>query len=162
MESTDNLVDHLAKQNVNKYPARFVRRVHFSSGHRYAMPSASDEENQKTYGALFTPAGLGHNFILEGYFEGPIDPVTGMVVNLKAADMWLKEVTEPLDHHFLNEDVEFFKTHVPTAENIAKYCFENLQHRVKSSLSKVNLFKVRLYESDDFWVDYTDREDLEI
>lgn len=140
------------------FSVRLVRRVHFSCGHRYYQPQLSPDENRKLYGSLYSEHGWGHNFILEAHLEGPINPVTGMLANLRDIDVWLKQVTDPLDHHFLNEDVAVFRDLVPTAENIARYCYDQLNSLVKPP---AQLFKVRLYEGEDLWVDYSDREDLE-
>jgi 6-pyruvoyltetrahydropterin/6-carboxytetrahydropterin synthase len=130
---------------------QLVRRIHFSCGHRYFNPQLSESENKKIYGRDYSQHGLGHNFILEAYIEGPVDKETGMVVNLKDFDLWLKEVTDPLDHHFLNHDVEFFKSQVPTAENVALYCFQELAKRITKN---IKLARVRIYEGEDLWVDY--------
>jgi 6-pyruvoyltetrahydropterin/6-carboxytetrahydropterin synthase len=146
----------------------FVRRVHFSAAQTYVQPQLSKEENQKIYGSFFKPKGLGHNFQLEAYFSGEVDPQTGMIVNLMDVDSWLKELLIPLDHHYLNQDIEFFKSHVPTAENIARYCFETLQKLMQTrgtrvrpfsgpSAGSVTLLKVRLFEGDSLAVDYSDQ-----
>ena len=141
----------------------FVRRIHFSAAHAYAKPGASFDENQKVYGSSAKPAGLGHNFKLEAHFKGSIDSQTGMIINLADIDSWLKKMVEPLDHHHLNRDVEFFKTNVPTAENIARYCFESLKWIMQStpathkpSNNQAQLLKVRLFEGENLWVDYSD------
>ncbi len=146
----------------NRFPVRLVRRVHFSCGHQYALPDLSPEQNRQVFGELYAPKGFGHNFMLDAYFEGPIDPVTGMVVNLRDVDVWMKQVTDPLDHHFLNTDVEYFRIHVPSVENIAKYLFDELKQKVSVSGGKLHLFKVRLYENEMTWVDYTDLGDVVI
>lgn len=141
----------------------FVRRVHFSAAHAYAKPGATFEENKKIYGSSAKPAGLGHNFKVEAHFEGQIDPQTGMIINLSDIDSWLKKMIAPLDHHHLNNDVEFFKKNVPTAENIARYCFDSLKTIMKENpvthkplKQPARLLKVRLYEGENLWVDYSD------
>lgn len=141
----------------------FVRRIHFSAAHAYAKPGASFEENKKIYGSSAKPDGLGHNFKLEAHFQGEVDATTGMIINLSDIDSWLKKMVEPLDHHHLNNDVEFFRTNVATAENIARYCFESLKAIMKSSPAQhkpkndaARLLKVRLYEGENLWVDYSD------
>lgn len=143
--------------------AVFVRRIHFSAAHAYAKPGASYEENKKLYGSSAMPDGLGHNFKLEAHFEGVIDSQTGMIINLADIDTWLKKMVAPLDHHHLNNDVEFFKKNVPTAENIARYCFESLKRIMtevppthKPLNKAARLLKVRLYEGENLWVDYSD------
>ncbi len=127
------------------------RRISFSSGHRCFNPAWTEEENRRAYGSHYSEDGRGHNFVLEAYFEGPVDPVTGMVVNLKEIDSLLKRVTEPLDHRFLNTDLEEFRGKAPTTERIAMYCFERLKQEVGDG--RLRLRRVRLFEGFDFWVD---------
>jgi 6-pyruvoyltetrahydropterin/6-carboxytetrahydropterin synthase len=131
---------------------RLARKITFSSAHRYFNPAFSEDENRQIFGACYTPYGHGHNYVLEAYFEGPIDPQTGMVINLRDVDKILKEVIEPLDHHHINFDVPEFKTVVPTTENIAKYCFERVSERLKGTTVRLN--QIRLFEGEDLWVDY--------
>ncbi|MEJ2079882.1 MAG: 6-carboxytetrahydropterin synthase [Acidobacteriota bacterium] len=135
------------------------RRISFSSGHRYFNPSWSEAENRRVYGSSYSESGDGHNFVLEAMLEGDVDPHTGMIVNLKQVDSVLKEVTAPLDHHFLNSDVPHFEGSVPTAENIALYCLEELRTRIDSK--GVHLTGVRLYEGPDFWVECRVEADAE-
>lgn len=128
------------------------RRIIFSSGYRYWREDLSESENLKLFGSRASRAGFGHNFVLEAVMAGPIDPETGMVVNLRTVDRILCEVTEPLDHHFLNDDVEFFATRTPTPENIARYCYEQLANRLEGL--PLQLTRVRLNQGDDLRIDY--------
>ncbi|MCB0343431.1 MAG: 6-carboxytetrahydropterin synthase [Pseudobdellovibrionaceae bacterium] len=132
--------------------ARLSRRVYFSSAHQYYQPQWSEQKNQEIYGDLYSPHGMGHNFALEAYVEGAIDPVTGMIINMADFDQILKEAVKPLDHRFLNKDVPYFFNTVPTLENIAVYCFERISESLKPT--SLQLLKVRVYEGDDVWVDY--------
>lgn len=131
---------------------RLARRIYFSCGHRYYSPQLSEAENKKIFGACYTEYGHGHNYTLEAYIEGAIDPVTGMIINLSEVDEVLKAVTAPLDHHHLNFDVPHFKDHVPTTENIAAYLYKQIEGRLHGRALK--LHKIRLYEYEDLWVDY--------
>lgn len=130
------------------------RRVSFSSGHRYFNPDLSTDENREIYGPHYSDHGHGHNFVLEASFEGPVNPKTGMVVNLKDVDQLLKRVTDPMDHHFLNTDIPYFHDRVPTTEQIASYCFEEIQKELGEGV--LRLRRVRLYEGQDLWVDCED------
>ncbi|HEX4924124.1 MAG TPA: 6-carboxytetrahydropterin synthase [Bdellovibrionales bacterium] len=130
---------------------RLARKVTFSSAHRYFNPAFSEDENKRIFGMCYTPYGHGHNYVLEAYFEGPVDPQTGMVINLRDVDLILKDVLKPLDHHHLNFDVPEFKSAVPTTENIAKYCFDRIAEKLVGT--PVRLSQVRLFEGDDLWVD---------
>ncbi len=134
--------------------ARLARRTHFSCGHRYYSPQMSEEENRKTFGLCYSEHGHGHNYVLEAYLLGPIDPVTGMVINLMQVDEILKKVTSELDHRHLNFDVPAFAEQVPTTENIARYCYGRVLEELNQLQSPVQLSSVRLYENEDLWVDY--------
>ncbi|MCB9083515.1 MAG: 6-carboxytetrahydropterin synthase [Bdellovibrionaceae bacterium] len=130
--------------------ATFVRRVHFSCGHRYENPAWSESKNRETFGACYSPHGHGHNYVLEAHFTGPIDSASGMVINLVDADRLLAQISLELDHRFLNQDVEYFKNHIPTTENIALYVYQ----RLKSLVADPALIqRVRLFECDDIWAE---------
>ncbi len=54
-----------------------------------------------------------------------------MIVNLTDLDRILKEeVDRPLDHRNLNEEVEAFRTAVPTAENLASWIWRRVEARL--------------------------------
>ena len=129
-----------------------ARRIYFSSGHRYYNPRLSDEENKKLFGRAYSEHGHGHNFILEVYLSGPINPDSGIVVNLIVIDSLLKRITDPFDHHFINTDVPFFKEVIPTTENMAIYFYNEIKQNL--ALPDISLIKVRLYEGEFVWVDY--------
>jgi len=118
---------------------RLVRRTSFSAAVR-----SSDEH--------FRYKGFGYNYRLEAYFEGEIDPLTGMIINLVDIDRWLKELTDQLDHQVLN-DLPAFAGVVPTAERIALFCLRELERLLGESGQKGRVVKVRLHEGDGFWVD---------
>ena len=129
------------------------RRVHFSSGHKYYNENWDEARNLKTFGSSFSKHGHGHNYTLEAQVSGSVDPETGMIINLADLDKVLVEVSDLLDHKFLNSDVEYFKQNMPTTENIAIFCFEKTFEKLKAYTS-AKLHKVRIYESDDLWADY--------
>lgn len=130
-----------------------TRRVEFSASHICRRPELSDEQNREIYGEAANPHGHGHNWVLEVTLEGEPDPVTGMVFDLKALKQILwREIVEPMDHRFLNYEVPPFDRVVPTAENLAREIWERLEPRLSAPGRR--LYAVRLYESDDFYVDY--------
>lgn len=131
--------------------AHLARRVHFCCAHRYHNESWTEEKNRKVYGELYSPHGLGHNFILEVHIQGPIHPETGLVIPVQQLDQWIKEVTSLLDHKHLNFEVKHFQSHVPSTENIAKFCYQEIKKRIAPL--HISLRKVRLQEGDDLWVD---------
>lgn len=133
-------------------PVQVCRKVVFSSGYRFWKKNLSEAANQKLFGEQASRSGYGHNFVLEAVLAGSIKAETGMVINLREVDAILKEVVAPLDHHFLNDDVDFFEDRVPTPENIARYCYEHLLERLKGK--SLRLHKVRVWRGQDLFVDY--------
>jgi 6-pyruvoyltetrahydropterin/6-carboxytetrahydropterin synthase len=129
-----------------------TRRVDFSASHVCRVPGVSDQENQAMYGAAANPNGHGHNYILEVTLDGEPDPVTGMVYDLKdLKDVVNREVVDPMDHRFLNYEVPPFDRVVPTVENVAVEIWRRLQPHFSG---RVRLANVRLYETEDLFVDY--------
>ncbi len=131
---------------------RIVRQTSFSAAHRNFNPKLSAEENRKLYGSFYRDEGFGHNFLLDAYFEGPIDPLTGMIVNLVDIDRWLKAVTENLDHKDLNTLAPFAGVS-PTSERIVSYCFTSLQDEMRKAGSGARLVRVTLHEGDRLQID---------
>jgi len=119
-----------------------VRRTSFSAA--VQEPSSGGRRSRAK--------GFGYNYRLEAYFEGEIDPLTGMIINLVDIDRWLKELTDQLDHRVLNE-VPAFKGVFPTAERVALFCLKDLEERIKAGGQRARVVKVRLYEGDGLWVD---------
>jgi 6-pyruvoyltetrahydropterin/6-carboxytetrahydropterin synthase len=128
-----------------------TRRAEFSASHYYHNPDLSSEENRRIFGKLNNPHGHGHNYTLEVTVEGELDPRTGMVMDLKDVKRVIEsEVMEAMDHRFLNEEVPAFRSVIPTTENIA---FE-IWRRLAGKIDAGRLYRVRLYETPDLYVDY--------
>lgn len=120
--------------------------THFSAAHRLAHPQLSLAENTEIYGKCARPNGHGHNYHLEVTVKGQIDDRTGMIVDLGALQQAIEDyVVEPFDHTFLNKDIPYFATVVPTAENIAIHIRDLLQKPVQELGAQ--LHKVKLVES---------------
>ena len=134
-----------------------TRRTEFSSSHACYRTDWSEERNKEVYGASANPRGHGHNYVLEVTLEGEPDAVTGMVLDLKELKEILhREVVEPFDHRFLNHEVEPFGRVVPTTENIAVEIWRRLRPHFGDGGAR--LHAVRLYETEDLFVDYQGAE----
>lgn len=122
--------------------------THFSAAHRLSLPTLTLEQNSEIYGKCSRPSGHGHNYQLWVTVRGTIDPRTGMVVELKQlAELIETTIVDELDHTFLNQDIAYFQSIVPTAENIAIYIRDRLQEPVQQL--GVVLVKIRLDETDN-------------
>lgn len=130
----------------NAMQATLNIKTHFSAAHRLALPELSLEENTAIYGKCARVNGHGHNYHLEIAVTGEMDARTGMIVDLGELQSLVQNlVVEPFDHTFLNKDIAYFTTVVPTAEHIALYIAQLLQAPVRRL--GVELEKVTLIES---------------
>jgi 6-pyruvoyltetrahydropterin/6-carboxytetrahydropterin synthase len=130
-----------------------TRRVEFSASHVCARPQLSAEQNRALYGEGANPRGHGHNYVLEVTLEGEPDPVTGMIFDLKELkEILQREVVEPMDHRFLNYEVPPFDKVVPTTENLAVEVWRRIYPALDKQQAKLRA--VRLYETEDLFVDY--------
>ena len=127
-----------------------TKKVEFSASHRYYQPKLSVARNKRLFGKCFWPHGHGHNYTLEVTIRGPVDPVTGMVMNIKELKRILHQVVEKFDHRFLNLDLPEFKEIVPTTENIARVIWRMIQKRYP----KISLSRICLWEGNGLYVEY--------
>lgn len=131
-----------------------TRKAEFSASHVCRISTLSEEENRELFGNEANVNGHGHNYVLEVTLEGEPDPVTGMILDLKELkDMIEQEVVSPMDHRFLNYEVEPFSTVIPTAPNLAREIWRRMETRLNGKNGK--LAKVRLFETQDLYVDVT-------
>ena len=127
-----------------------TRKLEFSASHLYHNPALSAEENRRVFGKCNNPHGHGHNYTLEVTIAGEPDPVTGMVLDLKELKEILeREITQRMDHRFLNYEVAELKGQIPTCENVARVIWKLLESKIPQG----RLHRVRLYESADLFAD---------
>ena len=128
-----------------------TRRFDFSSSHRYYRPEWTDEENQRVFGLCALPNGHGHNYTLEVSVSGEPDPMTGMVINLADLKSAVNDVLVRFDHKHLNLDTPYFQDDIPTTENLAVV----LWRLIGEALGSGRLARIRLYEAEDLFVEYS-------
>lgn len=92
----------------------------------------------------------GHTWKVEAFVIGEKLNDLGILIDFEKLQKKLKNITEKLDHSFLNDFKEIGN---PTTENLAKYIFENLKDLDANS----RLEKVRVWESDKSWGEYYER-----
>jgi 6-pyruvoyltetrahydropterin/6-carboxytetrahydropterin synthase len=130
---------------------KVCRRETFNAAHRLHNPNWSKEKNDEIFGLCNNPNYHGHNYVLEVWVDGSIDPDTGYVIDTKILKQLIKEeVVEPFDHRNLNLDVPEFSNLNPTAEHIAIVIWNKLRNRLPEQLSLL----VRLYETERNIVEY--------
>ena len=107
---------------------KVCRRETFNSAHRLFREDWSDEKNLEVFGKCSYPNFHGHNYILEVWVEGEIDPETGFVIDLKELKhIIIGSIIERFDHRNLNLDCSEFKGINPTTENIASVIWNILR-----------------------------------
>ena len=112
-----------------------IRHEHFNAAHRIHNPALSAEENARIYGKCNGVNYHGHNYELTVRVAGPVDPVTGYVIDLGILSAVVKEhVLDRFDHKNLNLDVPEFADVNPTAENIAIVIHGLLRPNIPASL----------------------------
>ena len=120
-------------------------RLTFSAAHRLHNPNRDAQWNRETYEKCDNPKGHGHNYALEVSVRGRIDPETGMVIDLKRLkDIMRERVIDRVDHTNLNEDVDFLRDVIPTAENLARSFWQQLAPAISSG----ELYEVVLQETE--------------
>ena len=96
-----------------------TRRLHFSAAHRLGREDWPDGKNREVFGLCSNPNWHGHNYEIDVSVEGPIDPDTGYVLDLKTLrDLVEDRVIRDLDHRNLNLDVTWLQGVNPTTENL--------------------------------------------
>ena len=124
-----------------------TRRFTFSAGHRYWREEWSAAENQRVFGAL--TVSHGHNYVLEVTLAGPVDPVTGMVMDLAELKRLVHDaVVDRFDHADLNADA-LFRAQIPTTENLVRAAWELLVPKLGE-----RLHRLRLWEDPTFHAEY--------
>lgn len=129
-----------------------TKKFEFSASHRYYKDDWSDEKNQDIFGICTSPYGHGHNYELHVTISGKIDADTGMIINLSDLKKHVNEIVNSFDHKFLNLDTPYFKTKIPTTENIANVMFDLIEKQIIGK-GDFKLHKIRLYEKKDLYVD---------
>lgn len=99
----------------------------------------------------------GHNWKVELTITGKTLDELGMLIDFKAAKAALKKVTDQLDHRFLNE-LEPFCTMNPTAENIARYIYQELKAHTVFRDASARISAVCVWESPRACVTYSEDE----
>ncbi|XP_070164203.1 6-pyruvoyl tetrahydrobiopterin synthase [Polyergus mexicanus] len=126
--------------------AYLTRKVQISCCHRLNSTFLNEHENARVYGKCNNIWGHGHNYTIEVTVRGPIDPSTGMILNLTdLKDSMQKVVIDEMDHKNIDKELDHFTNTVSTSENIAVYIFEQLK---KQMSNPELLYEVKVHETD--------------
>ena len=95
----------------------------------------------------------GHNWQVETIVERFELDRLGMVMDFGNLKSLVSQVMESLDHCTIN-DIEYFKQHNPSSENIACYIFEQLKNKIVEAGCR--LVEVRVWETDNSCAFYSE------
>ena len=98
----------------------------------------------------------GHNYRVQATFRGAELDASGMLVDFVEIKRHMRSVTERLDHTNLNETAPFDAIN-PSAENIARYVFEQMQAEMAGDRGKL-LREVKVWETDIQYAAYRPHE----
>ncbi|MEP6764932.1 MAG: 6-carboxytetrahydropterin synthase [Gemmatimonadaceae bacterium] len=124
-----------------------TRRIQFSAAHRYRRSDWSDADNVAAFGACAHVNFHGHTYTCDVTVTGPIDDVTGFVVDLGLFDLILqREVRGRFDHKNINLDVPEFGDGklIPSGENLARFIAGVVQ--VALAQTTAHVLRVRVAE----------------
>lgn len=130
---------------------RLSRRYGFFASHRLHAQALSDDQNREVFGKCNNPHGHGHNYEVELTVRGEVDPLTGRVVDLALLDRLAEEqILTPFRYRNLNEEVEAFRTLVPTTENLGVEIDRRLRAAWEETFAggEPRLDKVRIRETE--------------
>ena len=99
----------------------------------------------------------GHNWTVEARVCGRELDRLGMLVDFKLLKTELNRVLDELDHRYLNE-LDAFSAINPTAENLARYIFEQLAASEIFKSGATRLLSIKVNESPRSAVVYTPDE----
>lgn len=128
------------------------RKSHFNAAHRLCNPQWDDARNEEIFGVCSSPNYHGHNYDLIVKVTGNVDPVTGIVMDIKELKEIIEEhIIKRYDHKNLNLDVDDFRKLNPTAENIAVSIWNILREVINENLD----LQVILFETERNFVEYS-------
>jgi 6-pyruvoyltetrahydropterin/6-carboxytetrahydropterin synthase len=130
---------------------RVCRRATFNAAHRLFRSDWSDEKNNAVFGKCNNPNYHGHNYTLEVWIDGQVDPETGYLIDLKIVkDLIGTEVQDRFDHRNLNLDCPEFANLNPTAENIAVVIWNLLRAKLDAKYG----LSIKLWETQNNIIEY--------
>ncbi len=117
-----------------------IIRDHFSAAHQL-----------RDYGGICENL-HGHNWKIEVIVSSSKLDAMGVVLDFKIVEDKTKEILDTFDHQVLNQ-VSIFQDLNPSAENIARFCFQELKEKLASYPIQVQ--KVTIWETDSYGASYS-------
>ena len=98
----------------------------------------------------------GHNYKVRVTLHGKELDKAGLLLDFKDLKEVMRDVIDRLDHQMLN-DIEPFKILNPSAENLAKYFYDQASAKLKSlTQGRVGVSDVTIWETDTTTARYSE------
>jgi 6-pyruvoyltetrahydropterin/6-carboxytetrahydropterin synthase len=98
----------------------------------------------------------GHRYVVEVALAAGELNESGIAFDFVDVKRELRALADHLDHEHLN-DLPPFDTVEPSAENQAKYFYEELKRRLPGPMGEAMVY-VRVWETPTQWAQYTERQ----
>ena len=95
----------------------------------------------------------GHNYRVRVTIEGPELDSIGLLVDFTELKRVIREIISGLDHQFIN-DLPPFRAVNPSAENLAKYFYDQVTGNVKSLPAGARVTDAIIWETDTAHAQY--------
>jgi 6-pyruvoyltetrahydropterin/6-carboxytetrahydropterin synthase len=95
----------------------------------------------------------GHNYRVQVTLEGPELDKIGLLVDFTHLKEIMRSIIKRIDHQFLN-DLEPFTTLNPSAENMAKYFYDQISGNLKDLPPGARVSDVVVWETDTAMAKY--------
>ena len=89
----------------------------------------------------------GHNYRLRITLQGPELDSTGLLYDFVHLKQVIHTVMDGVDHKFLNDQAPFDVLN-PSAENIAKYFYDEVSRQISASPNGAAITRVDIWETD--------------
>jgi 6-pyruvoyltetrahydropterin/6-carboxytetrahydropterin synthase len=89
----------------------------------------------------------GHNYKVRVTMEGPRLDSIGLLYDFTHLKKVIREIVGGVDHRFLNDQAPFDVVN-PSAENLAKYFYEETTRRVSSAPDGARVASITIWETD--------------
>ena len=133
--------------------ATLTRVIGFRAEHHYRLQEWSEADNLRAFGSLTEPH--PHDYRCAVTVTGPMDPRTGMILDLGLLDRILEEeISRPFHGRQLNRDVAEFGPGgiLPTCEAMAAYLFRRIGPRLPPP---ARLTRIRVEEDPTLYGEWT-------
>lgn len=96
----------------------------------------------------------GHNYRVRVTVEGSQLDSIGLLVDFTLLKQVMREIIGRLDHQFIN-DLEPFRTVNPSAENLAKYFYDEMQRGLNNLPPGARITEAIIWETDTSQAKYS-------